>query len=54
MSQEKGHVNGQPCHLKGGLNMPGGFGDRKVMVTGAGALSGVVRLGVNENAVDRV
>lgn len=34
--------------------MFGGFGDRKVMVIGVGVFSGVVRLGVNENVVDRV
>ena len=53
MSQGKGNVSGQPCHVKGGLKMPTGFTDRKEgPTTGAGALSGAIRLGGNENAID--
>ena len=52
MSQEKENVSGQPCHVKGGLKMPIGFSDWKVLVIGAGALGGIVRLGGNESAVE--
>ena len=51
MSWEKENVSGRPCHVKGGLKMPTKFSDWEVLVIRAGTLSGIVRLGGNENII---